>query len=81
VVLKREPLGSLREELLFLGGILFQEGIGEEKLWMKKLVLIVYSTQSSTTRLVQMGMSTARKHKVLHHNRLSQFFLFTGWSH
>jgi len=32
VVLKREPLGSLRENFKLLGGNLFQGGIGEEKL-------------------------------------------------
>jgi len=40
------PLGSLREEFLFLRGNLFQGGFGEKEPWMKKLKLLsfVYST-------------------------------------
>ena len=37
---------------------------------------VVYSTHKNcTTRLVQVGMSSTRKHKLLHRNRLSLFFL------
>jgi len=39
---------------------LFQGGIDEEKLWMKKpllfIILFAYSTHNCTTRLVLMGM-------------------------
>jgi len=55
VVLKWRPLDLLREEFLFIGGIWFQGVIGEEKLWMKNLdiLLFVHSThKNSTTRLV-----------------------------
>jgi len=32
----KQVLGSLRREFVLLGENLFQGGIGEEKLWMKK---------------------------------------------
>jgi len=53
VVLKRVPLGSLREKFLFPGRKFFQGGIGEEKLQMKKpftFLLFAYLTHKTAQR-------------------------------
>jgi len=85
VVLKREPLGSLREEFLILGRKFAPGrhwGGKAVKKKLKFLFLFVYSTRKKCTmRLVQMGMSTVRKHKLLHHHCLNQFFKSTAWPH
>jgi len=76
VVLKREPLGSLREEFIFPGRK-FVPGMnrgGNAVDEIALFLLLVYSTQiyNCTARLISMGMSTVRKHKLLHpHHRLN----------
>ena len=76
VVLKRESLGSLREEF-FIPGRKFVPGRNWGGKAVEKslmyLFLLVYSTHKNcTSRLVQMGLSKVRKHKLLLHHRLSQ---------
>jgi len=86
VVLKREPLGSLWEEF-FIPGRKFVLGSnwGGKAADDKTLSFIIslFNTyKNCTVGLVQIGMSTARKHKLLHqHHRLSQFFQSTTWPH
>jgi len=51
---------------------LFQGRIGEEKLWMKKTWFYYYIGSFNTYKncratFAQIGMSTACKHKLLHH--------------
>ena len=83
VVFKREPLGSLREECLiprrkFVPGGNWGGKAVNEKI---KILLLVYSAHKNncTARLALMELSTKRKHKLLHHHRLSQFFQSTAW--
>ena len=84
MVLKREPLGSLREEFL-IPGRKFAPG----KNWGGKAVeknlsfsfssyKFIQHIKNCTVRLVYMGMSAV--HKLLHH-RLSQCFQSTAWLH
>jgi len=76
VFLKREPLGSHLEFLIPWAKFAPGRNCGgkAEGKQLKCLFLLVYATQKNcTTRWVQIGLSLVRKHKLLHHCRLSQF--------
>ena len=72
VVRKREPRGSLREEIFFREEYWGGKAVG----WKKVFIIILFNTKKTA----QMGISTVRKHKLLHHH-LSQFFQSTVWPH